>query len=581
MKLLVVESTGKATRILDLLRKASLSDEWEVVSCEGHYAGLSPKSLSLDPKKDFAPSWKSRNKRMFARVKSAVDGADEVYAGTDSGPDGEVIALQVSITAENAGKPFRRVRIPSLTVQELPSALQEHAELDQNLIGGYLAREAIDRFVRFKLGSVLGKKLGAPSLERISSLLLTELARRERRVRRFTPSEHWTVRALLDNGAIATSGPLTEEDASEVVRRCKAAEPGFHSALQKVKPPEPFNTSTLLQFLNSRYGYTPEHVMNMASTLYSLGFITYPYTSSTSLDVEFVSELRKYIHSTFGEDFLEEDPASCSPLSGLGAIRPLDISVAPSKAKLRGDLKTVYQAIWFNSLATQGTSALLEEQECRYQFFGETEVCFTARGTRLASPGWHQLSGRLFLDQEQELREEGLAVLEASAAPTKTTPPERHSPATLIAWMDDQAVGRPHNYAHAFAYMIEAEYAAMARGRLQVTPKGEALVTYLRKAAPDLIDPDFHGEAEEEIESVLSGNVTYASFASDYWEWATEVEAKMKKSSLRPRFKSPGGKKTKVWVGAENVFAVAPSEDWSVPILFDEKGRICPAEGVQ
>lgn len=572
MKLLVVESTGKASKMLEVLRKAGVDSEWEVISCEGHYAGLSPKSLSFNQKKNFAPSWKSRNLKVLKRVQAAIEGADEVYAATDNGAEGEAIAFQISITAERAEKPFHRIRLRSLTAGAFTSA--DPQPLNLSLFNSWLARQLVNRLVRFQLSPVLEKRLGATTIERIPALILTELAKRERKVRRFEVHEGWTVRALLSNGSVATSRMFaTEEEAEDLVRRATTVEPGYHSAMEKQPPKKPFTTSTLLQFLSDRYGFLPSHSMHMCETLYGLGYITFPYTTSTTYESEFASAAAAYVSTNLDEDLVSEE----APLhvgEGAEAIRPLDVSIEPSRSKIRGDMRTVYQAIWFNSIASQGNDALIEKQECSYGFFNSTDIVLSAKGTRLVAPEWHQLSGRLFLDQDQELFEEGLSIVEASSVFTKEAAPSHHTAATLIEWLDECTVGRPSNYARSISSLVDAGYAEVSHGRISITPQGEAVLTFIRKAVPDLIDPDFHAEVEEDIDSVLEGVTSFEKFAQDYWTWTQVAADNIAKSSLKPRILAPGGSKTRVWVQPTGVVAFSRKEDWEVPVYFDSKGRI-------
>lgn len=578
MKLLVVESTGKASLMLDFVRKTRPDENWQVISCNHHFVGLSPKSLSLNPKKEFAPTWKSRDRKYFRIVKSSVEKASEVYAATDLGPDGEAIAHQIAITAQKANKPFFRLRLPTLEADAFEAALALPGAVDEHKLGSFLAREAIDRFVRFQLGPTMGTKLGLQALERIPSLLLTELGRRERKIRRHAATEHWTVRALLESGALALSGPLSsEQEAEELVRRCRAAEPAYTSALNKALPPPPFTTSTLLQFLSDRYGFLPARSMKLCETLHNLGYITQPYTDSFYVSDAFLEKVRQHIEVDFGGMFLHEKKrryVTGENAGGLEAIRPIDIGLTPSKSDIRGDLRTVYSAIWFNAIASQGLSSVLEQQLCEYSLPGSTDVVFTARGTRLATAGWHQLSSRLFLSPEQELVEDSLAILEASAFKEKSAPPLRHTAASLISWLDEKMVGRPHNYASSISFLLDAGYVQAAQKRLQITPHGEAVVTYLRKAAPDLIDPDFQAEVEEEIDSVAQGEETYSIFARDYWSWTQQTQERMSTTILRPRFRTSDGNKLRVWADRERVWAFSHKEDVWIPVKFDSRGRV-------
>ena len=97
------------------------------------------------------------------------------------------------------------------------------------------------------------------------------------------------------------------------------------------KPKAPFTTDTLLQTSSSTLGWSISKTSKLASTLYQSGHITYIRTDSTRTNANARNEVRKYIESNFGEDFLGEGVGEAGKTKGNvqdahEAIRPTDIN---------------------------------------------------------------------------------------------------------------------------------------------------------------------------------------------------------------------------------------------------------------
>ncbi len=575
--LIVVESEGKKRFFSDLIRKASL-DGWVAVSCNRHYCGLPKSQLGIDPK-TLAFTWKVRNIQAFERIKKAVSRADVVYAATDSSPEGEAIANQISITASYANKMFRRIRLTALDVESLKSAIENSGELNTNSLNSYLAREAADRIVHFTLSPVLAARLGEGlQVNRTAIPLLSELARVERKIRKFKSDSYFVVRALLSDGSTAESGPLSENRAQEIARRAAAAVPAFISARELAPVQPPFTLSTIIQFASWRYGIDALTCVRVCDTLYEMGLITYPYTDSTWLSPEAARRIHDHVTHKLAAELAEKSPTTFSSASLLEAIRPVHISLAPSQLDLSGDLKSIYSAIWFRTLGSQGRPAQFERHNCSYAL--DDEEVFRAEGLSLVEPGWHQLSSRLFEPTIRPLEPDS-TVVEASVFEVTSKPPKRHTHGTLVAWLDAHFIGRPWVYRPALEFLHHNSYVeSLGGGLLRITPKGEAVLTFVRRTAPDLIDPDFCAEIEEEILAVERGDLTFEKFFNDLWQWATETAVFMAKKSLRPSFRSPeSGSRLRVLIDKESgrPYVSASGEDWRSFVVFDEKGRIVPS----
>ncbi len=141
------------------------------------------------------------------------------------------------------------------------------------------------------------------------------------------------------------------------------------------RPSGPFITSTLQQAASSRLGFGAQRTMRTAQQLYegvevkgegSVGLITYMRTDSTHLASEAVQNVRSYIKSTYGDDYLPDKPNRYGSTNKAAqeaheAIRPTSLA-SPARAGCKGALKPdqlkLYTLIWNRFLACQMTPAI-------------------------------------------------------------------------------------------------------------------------------------------------------------------------------------------------------------------------------
>jgi DNA topoisomerase I len=578
MRLLIVESPARASLLSGVAAKIS---DVSVISCNGIYAGLPKKQRAFDPKENFVPKYGVRDSKTMARIKAAISEADEVVALTLDDDEGEFIAKQISITSEVCGKPFNRVRVSELTSGAVAAALEVRSSINESQVNAYLAREAIERFIAFEIGPLVEKRLGpgAGVLRLSTAFLLNHLARRERKVRGRPSEKQWAIYATLEDGSISESVVSfpSEQEAITAAEKVKLAAPAYTSAREAVPAPAPFNTSSLLHFLAARYDFSPAKSLDLCDALYAMGMITYPYTQATTLRCSTVDQVRDYVLKTFGSSLL-------SPSTRFGvdggeeAVRPVAIKVSPADSSLGGDLRTVYSAIWFRTLATQGNSYVVDTQECVHEADG---IVLRARGAASSSLGWHQLSSKLFLDRGQTLEDGQLTIIDYAVRP-RSSGPVRHTYASLLHKLDEAMMGRPSLYRSMFTHLLDEGYVIIHGGTVRPTLRGESLVTFLKKTVPDLLDADFCAEAEEEIDSVRSG-APLDAFMRYYWEWAQNACALISTKSLRPKFRCPEDDSAlRVWLPANaDPVLQSASTAWSSPFCFDAKGHIVLVQRTQ
>ncbi len=179
MNLLIVESPSMARQIAELL-----GDGWQVEATRGHLKDLDLKTLGVDMQHDFALHYQVAPDHFgtLNRLKTAAQGADNIYIRTAPNREGETIATHLIdlLRDEVQGKPLHRVAFSSVNAATIREALCEPRDIDTRLVEAQIARRTIDRLVGYLLSALASHMLKAPhSIGRVQMAVLWLLVERE------------------------------------------------------------------------------------------------------------------------------------------------------------------------------------------------------------------------------------------------------------------------------------------------------------------------------------------------------------------------------------------------------------------
>src|SRR5207237_787389 len=138
----------------------------------------------------------------------------------------------------------------------------------------------------------------------------------------------------------------------------------------------PFTTSKLQQDSSRKLRFSVKRTMMIAQRLYegvelgeegSVGLITYMRTDSTRVSNDALAEVREYIKSQYGDQYLPESPNTYKEKkeaqAAHEAIRPTSAMRHPDQIKqyLKEDEYKVYKLIWQRFVASQITPAVFDQ----------------------------------------------------------------------------------------------------------------------------------------------------------------------------------------------------------------------------
>ncbi len=545
MQLVIVESPAKAKTIEKYLGK-----DFKVLASYGHVRDLPPKDGSVKPEDDFAMEWELyRDKQSrFKEIADAAKGATRLVLATDPDREGEAISWHVlELLKKRKSVPalVDRVTFNAITKTAVLDAMAKPRELDQPLIDAYLARRALDYLFGFTLSPVLWRKLpGAKSAGRVQSVALRLIVEREREIEAFRADEYWSVVARMQHDGTEFDARLVRFRGEKleklslgkegIAMEAKAAVEGGRFTVEGVEtkplkrnPAPPFTTSTLQQEAARKLGYSAQHTMRLAQSLYEAGAITYMRTDGVQMDLSAIMAARDAIAARFSEDYRPEKPRFYSTKAKNAqeaheAIRPTDFTKERAGA---GDEGKLYDLIFKRAMASQMATAQLERTTVTLRDpTGQHEL--RATGQVIRFPGYLAVYQEGFDDAEDD--ESGLLpVMKSGDCPAKravdatqhfTQPPPRFSEASLVKRLEELGIGRPSTYASTIQTVRDRAYVRMEKNRFFAEESGRLLTAFLERFFPTYVAYDFTAGMEDELDIVSDGGEDYKAVLARFWK---------------------------------------------------------------
>src|SRR5436305_8678036 len=456
---------------------------------------------------------------------------------------------------------IRRVTFNEITKRAVQEAFEHPRDIDRNLVDAQQARRVLDRLVGYQVSPLLWDKVRRGlSAGRVQTVALRLIVDREREIKAFEKKEYWTIDANLvgpkppafdarflgkgeekvevTNGEDAEKIRLALEKADWLVRSVEKKE-------RRRNATPPFTTSKLQQDSSRKLRFSVKRTMMIAQRLYegielgeegSVGLITYMRTDSTRVAPEALAEVREFIGSTYGPDYLPQSPNTYKEKkqaqAAHEAIRPTSAMRHPDQVKqyLKEDEFKVYKLIWQRFVASQITPAV----------FDQTTVDIDAKSS--ADTFWFRVTGSVmkfdgFLkvyeeskegkDEEDEELKHKLPALEAGQTLTLrelkpeqhfTEPPPRYNEASLVKELEERGIGRPSTYSAILSTIQERQYVQKLGGKFAPTEIGLVVTDLLVENFPDIFDIQYTARLEEELDEIEEGKEGWTQALAGFYK---------------------------------------------------------------
>jgi DNA topoisomerase I len=570
--LVIVESPAKSKTINKILGR-----KYKVLASMGHIVDLPASRMGIDFDNDFSADYivmKGRAKYLSALKKEAAS-CGAIYLAADPDREGEAISWHIKNQLEKtaADADILRVSFEEITEKAVKEAFENPRQLDMKKINAQQARRILDRIVGYSLSPLLwGKVTRGLSAGRVQSVAVRIIVDREEEIKKFISQEYWSIDAILrkkdspgQNGTFTAK--LTKYKGEKIHIPDKATADKMMAELEKEKyvvsdvqhrkkkshPRSPYTTSLLQQDAFNKLNFSVSKTMRTAQELYegidlgaegSVGLITYMRTDSVRVSDDAQNEVRGYIASKYGDEYLP--PASPKYRSKKGAqeaheaIRPTLPLRSPEEVSqfLGQDELRLYTLIWNRFVSSQMKHAV-------YSLFTVTikagDYLFRVGGGKLAFDGFL----RVYIEggeKEQDIPEvpelekgEETDLVKIDPAQHFTKPPPRYTDASLVKELEDKGIGRPSTYAPIIRTIIARHYIKRVQKSLAPTELGILVNKLLVENFPGIVDVEFTARMENELDGIEEGKEEWRSVLRDFYGPFTKTleEAKIKMSNVK------------------------------------------------
>ncbi len=555
--LVVVESPAKARTI-----ERILGPDYKVMASMGHLRDLPQRTLGVDIDDDFKPEYVDSKDRenVIKDLQKAANQCSDVLLATDPDREGEAISWHLSKLLDVNPEDNVRIAFHEITPPAIKEAIQHPEPIDLNRVDAQQARRVLDRLVGYKLSPWLWKQVyRGLSAGRVQSVATRLICEREEEIRAFKPEEYWTIdgiyqtakkesfKAKLTQIAGVEAEIHNQEEADKAVGGIEGKEAEVISVTKsrkqrKTKPP--YTTSTMQQDAVNKLNFSSKKTMMLAQNLYEgveipghghVGLITYMRTDSTRISDEMIAQVRPYIESVYGEEYLPPKPNHFSKAKDAQdaheAIRPTNLLFPPEALTgvLSRDQMRLYTLIWNRFIASQMAPQIQQSTSAVLQCGDYT---LKATGVHVVFPGFTIVQPAKKKDGEEEeslpalKKGDIVSNLKAEGEQHFTAPPPRYTEASLIKTLEEKGIGRPSTYAPILDTIQKRRYVTKEGKQFVPTDIGFKVTDLLKQYFEGIINVGFTANLENWLDKIAEGKATYKKVMTDFYKvFAKELES--------------------------------------------------------
>ncbi|MBN1808877.1 MAG: type I DNA topoisomerase [Planctomycetes bacterium] len=524
-------------------------------------------------------------KKVLPQLKKAARQAAAVFLAPDPDREGEAIAWHLKEALSLSDDAARRVTFHEITPQAVKAAFAHPGSIDMDKVYAQQARRILDRIVGYKISPILWKKIAKGlSAGRVQSVALRFVVEREKEIQAFVPEEFWRISARFDtdppfeaslehryikpaSSCPSCGGPLSRRSGKTAdVFRCAACKVSYRSVApdlwqenlhvasesaandilsrlspsfsvasfdvteRRSKPLPPFTTSLLQQAAGNELGFAASRTMRIAQGLYegieiaggeAVGLITYMRTDSFNIASSAIDEVRSFIASDAGPDFVPAKPHFFKSRRGAQeaheAIRPTSVLRTPASLKpyLSAEQFKLYDLVWRRFVASQTEPSRYSDRKAELR---NGEFGFLARGRFRTFAGSERYWPQRPLPALPSL-DAGSSIQAVSVLPSQhfTQPPPRYSDATLVKTLEKEGIGRPSTYASIISTLSQRGYVQKIDRRFHPTELGCIVAERLIEHFPGIMDVGFTAQMETALDEVEENRRAWVDLLRDFW----------------------------------------------------------------
>ena len=550
MQLIIVESPSKAKTI-----EKYLGGKYKVDASGGHVRDLPEKRLGVNVADNYTPNYviTADKKAVIKRLKEKAEKADKIYLATDPDREGEAISWHLKEVLGLDDK-AQRIVFNEISETAVKEALKNPRGINYNLVDSQQARRVLDRLVGYKISPFLCKRIQTGlSGGRVQSVALKIVVDKEREIRAFVPSEYWNLVAQVKGSNSETFSAILEEKKGKKYKpsnesEASVAESAIYGGKIVVKEVKksvtkahafpPFTTSTMQQDASAKLNMSSSMCMQVAQHLYEgvetanghLALVTYIRTDSVRVSSVVQNAARAYIEEKYGKEYLPSKPnvfkSKKNAQDAHEAIRPIDVSLTPEKAKplLDRNHYNLYKLIYERFIASQ----MKDVEYNSVQITSEVgDYTLKTYGRTVKFKGYTAVYNDYRASEEDDsdkikvipdVKEgEVLSLVSLNKEQKFTKPPVRYTDASLIRIMEEKGIGRPSTYATIISVLSKRKYTTKDGRNIVPTEIAFAITDMLSKYFSDIMDISFTANMEDKLDGIENGGQDWRDIINEFY----------------------------------------------------------------
>ncbi|WP_029551795.1 reverse gyrase [Thermocrinis jamiesonii] len=454
--------------------------------------------------------------------------SEEVFIATDPDAEGEKIGWDIAQLLKPFAKSIKRMEFHEITKKAIVKALNELRDVDENKVKAQIVRRVSDRWVGFEFSQMLWSAFGKNWLSagRVQTPVLGWIVEREKEHRK----KIYKVLVNLgekDRRLVVEFSFEDKQSAKEFFDSLEYVEVHTLSEKEELRyPPPPYRTDTMLKDASDKYRFSLPKTMELAQTLFELGFITYHRTDSVRVSDYGIALAKEYIKEEFGEEYF--NPRVWGEGGAHECIRPTKM-LEPEELRsmqVSGQLEGItnqhillYELIFKRFVASQMKPVKVKVKEILIKAGNleqKKEII-----AEVLEDGWNKvlplelslsLEGKLDVRELKQFRKQPKAYL--------------YTHGELVQEMKNRGVGRPSTYAMIISKLIERGYVIERKNFLIPTSLGKMVYEYLSKEEKikKFLSEQFTKELEELMDLVAEGKADYQKILKDLYQDIISVE---------------------------------------------------------
>ena len=620
--LIIVESPSKIRTIKRYIDKDS-----DVIASNGHLRDLPKSKLGVDIEHNFEPHYINikGKESLIKEIRKKAKKYDRVLLAGDPDREGEAISWHLAHILDLDLNEKNRVTFNEITETGVKNGMKNPRKIDMNLVDAQQARRVLDRIVGYKLSPFLWRKIRRGlSAGRVQSAAVKMICDRENEIRKFVPSEYWSIEAelsVLETGKCflaklalidGEKAELKDKSAADkILSRLDDAEyivNNVKKGTTRRSPSAPFTTSTLQQEASKRLSFQTRRTMMIAQELYEgveiqglglTGLITYMRTDSLRISDEARKAAYDYIKNCYGIEYVPEKPniykSKGNAQDAHEAIRPTHPELTPAEVKKSGvsnDQYKLYKLIWERFMASQMSKCVLNTVSVDIEAKGCT---FRVSGYSVKFDGFTVLYEEIKDDGDDKKsvipiinKGDALYLRKLKSNQHFTQPPARYTEASLVKAFEESGIGRPSTYVPTITTIISRNYVERDGRQLRPTQLGEITNEVMSSHFEHIVDLKFTANMETSLDEVESGKKDWVKTLDEFYG-SFEKDLKIAENELDgKRIKVPDeatdevceicGKPMVIKIGKYGKFMACSGfpECTNTKALTVDTGGICP-----